>query len=540
MGRAAWFALAVVGAALGAVLVAAPSAGAHAVLTASQPQARDVLNEGPAAVTLTFTEPPELAFSAVQVLDRGGRAYGAGSVEAVPGDPQTLRVGLRPLDRGVYTVNWRVVSRVDGHLTAGSFAFGVGEAVTEEVAVEGVAGPTNRLVMAVGGRWLFYAGLALLVGGAWVGAAAFGDRRPSLVRLWAGAWVAAGAGVAAVGVAQRQLAGVGWGEFLRAPLGRSVLWRAAALGVAGAGILIARRAHRRGWRAGAVAVGVGAAAAAAVHVDAGHAAAASWPGVMVGVQGLHFLAAGAWLGGLAALLVGVGRRPGAAEAAAARRYGTGAAIALAVVVVSGVVRAAEAVGGWGLLVDTEYGRLVLAKSVLVVVLGALGAVNHYRNVPAAGSTVRGLRRVGAAELAVAAGVFGITGLLTTAAPPAGLREAEPSVVVAEGADFGTTVRAHLSATPGMAGDNRFTVRLEDYDSGEPLAADRVSIRFALPANPGIPPSTLELVPGGTGTFVASGSNLVVAGRWRATVVVERAPARWRCPSNWSRGCRTRR
>ncbi|HVL27952.1 MAG TPA: copper resistance CopC family protein, partial [Acidimicrobiales bacterium] len=157
MGRAAWFALAVVGAALGAVLVAAPSAGAHAVLTASQPQARDVLNEGPAAVTLTFTEPPELAFSAVQVLDRGGRAYGAGSVEAVPGDPQTLRVGLRPLDRGVYTVNWRVVSRVDGHLTAGSFAFGVGEAVSEEAAVEGVARPTNRSVMAVGGRWLFYA-----------------------------------------------------------------------------------------------------------------------------------------------------------------------------------------------------------------------------------------------------------------------------------------------------------------------------------------------------------------------------------------------
>ena len=33
---------------------------------------------------------------------------------------------LRPLTRGVYTVVWRAVSRIDGHPTAGAFSFGVG------------------------------------------------------------------------------------------------------------------------------------------------------------------------------------------------------------------------------------------------------------------------------------------------------------------------------------------------------------------------------------------------------------------------------
>ena len=44
----------------------------------------------------------------------------------VDGAPLQFAVGLGDLADGTYTVSWRVVSKDDGHVTAGSFAFGVG------------------------------------------------------------------------------------------------------------------------------------------------------------------------------------------------------------------------------------------------------------------------------------------------------------------------------------------------------------------------------------------------------------------------------
>lgn len=40
-----------------------------------------------------------------------------------PGEAERVRVPLRPLVEGVYVVNWRTVSRVDGDLATESFTF---------------------------------------------------------------------------------------------------------------------------------------------------------------------------------------------------------------------------------------------------------------------------------------------------------------------------------------------------------------------------------------------------------------------------------
>ena len=75
---------------------------------------------------LTFTERPEPGLSSIQVLDTGGQPVERGEAGPVDGAPLQFAVGLGDLADGTYTVSWRVVSKDDGHLTAGSFAFGVG------------------------------------------------------------------------------------------------------------------------------------------------------------------------------------------------------------------------------------------------------------------------------------------------------------------------------------------------------------------------------------------------------------------------------
>jgi copper transport protein len=425
------------------------------------------------------------------------------------------------MPKGVYTVNWRIVSRVDGHLTAGSFAFGVGEPVTEAAVRPAPAVPSNRSPLGVGGRFLLYTGLSGLLGSAWVGALVVRDRRPWSWVLPAAAWVVAALGLGALAVAQRHTTGAGVGDFLAAPLGRAVLWRGLGLVVAGCGLLVARRGAGGARLVGLCLTGAGAAGTVVAHVESGHAAAASWREAMVGLQSAHFLAAGAWIGGLAALLVALGGVPDEAKAAAARRFSVGAGVALGVLVVTGIVRAVDEVDGWRPLLHSGYGRLVLAKGSLLVLLAVLGGLNRRRNVPAAATSLRGLRRVGTAELSLAAGVFAVTGLLTTAPPPARSRVPAPPVVVVDGSDYATTTKVELTASPGQAGQNRFAVHLADFDSGAPVQADRVSARFRLPADPAVGETVLDLVQGRAGTYAALGSNLTLPGRWRVTLLVER-------------------
>jgi copper transport protein len=509
------------GALCAAVLAVASPAGAHALLERSVPPAGAVLQHGPAEVLLTFTEVPEPSLSSVHVLDSTGRQVDAHGSEPVPGEPLELRVPLGALPNGAYTVTWRTVSRVDGHVTGGAFAFGVG--VTPSAAP---AAPTNTWPSpgSVASRWALYTGLAGLLGLAWVWALAFSE--PPLRTWYAGMlWATAAAGTIGLAVSQASDAGVGLGRLLATPLGTALWWRFVPILAAGAALLAAGRAGARGRRGALIAAGLFAAASMLADVLAGHAAATPgplrWPNVAD--QWVHIVSIGTWLGGLAALLAALGPVAGNARAAAARRFSAVAGIALAATALTGVLRAVDEVGRWSALVTTDFGRLVAVKAALLLVLAVLGAVNRYRGVPAAAATVRTLRRIGGTELAVAVAVLGVTGVLTGLAPPSLLRQSGRTTapIVVSGADFATSVRVRLEIAPGYPGTNRFTARIVDYDSRRPVTGARVTLRFTQPERPDVGASTLALVPGAPGTYAADGANMSLTGTWSIDVVIER-------------------
>src|SRR5205807_4816120 len=126
------------------------------------------------------------------------------------------------------------------------------------------------------------------------------------------------------------------------------------------------------------------------------------------------------------------------------------------------------------------------------------------------------------ELLVVAVVLVATGFLQGLAPPASVAAlAVVRPLVLTGHDFGTTVRVEADVSPGTAGFNRFRVTLRDYDSGAPVDAPAVSLRFRLPARPDLGESTLALPPAGPGVYAAQGANLSIDGAWEVTVVVQR-------------------
>ena len=113
-----------IGLLLSGALMLLPRAGdAHAFLDHADPKVGSSVRSSPAAVTLTFTEGVEPAFSKIEVTDGNGNAVAVGPLEHP--EETSLRVSVPALTPGTYRVKWRVVS-VDTHETEGSFTFSIG------------------------------------------------------------------------------------------------------------------------------------------------------------------------------------------------------------------------------------------------------------------------------------------------------------------------------------------------------------------------------------------------------------------------------
>jgi methionine-rich copper-binding protein CopC len=99
-------------------------ADAHAVLDHADPRVGNTV-KSPRAVSLWFTQNLESGFSTIEVLDASGARVNAGNAVVDGADRKLLRVPVKALPAGTYTVKWHVLS-ADSHITEGNFTFQVG------------------------------------------------------------------------------------------------------------------------------------------------------------------------------------------------------------------------------------------------------------------------------------------------------------------------------------------------------------------------------------------------------------------------------
>jgi copper transport protein len=105
--------------ALGLLGPMSPAHG-HAALTGSDPQDGAQLSSAPTTVTVSYAEPPTQN-SRFAVLDGCERDVAA-SIEILN---DTIEATIGEAQPGEWTVEWSVVSAVDGHLTRDDVAFQV-------------------------------------------------------------------------------------------------------------------------------------------------------------------------------------------------------------------------------------------------------------------------------------------------------------------------------------------------------------------------------------------------------------------------------
>jgi putative copper resistance protein D len=190
-------------------------------------------------------------------------------------------------------------------------------------------------------------------------------------------------------------------------------------------------AGRSRWAAAAVL----AAAFAAALVHSGHAAAtAGWLGtVHRAADGLHLIAASAWVGGLLPLvLLLASARRGDLSLALARdatlRFSVLGVISVCVLLATGVMNGWVLAGSMPALVGTDYGRLLLVKVALFLGMVAIAAVNRLRltprlvqaagdaAAPVKGDGVRALARNSVIEATLGLAILVVVGALGTVPP----------------------------------------------------------------------------------------------------------------------------
>jgi copper transport protein len=535
--------------AVGLTVGVAPAAFAHATLLGTQPSNDAVVEESPDRVVLRFDEAVESALGSVRVYDGEGRQVDAGEIERPSSDRVAVSID-RSLQRGTYTVTWRVIS-ADSDPIDGAFIFHVQAPGPQPEGVAAQVLEDTPLVVSAfytGGRFLDYALMLLCVGGVaslvLVLATASTDVRRRLQRRLA--VVALALVVVALAGIVFQAAAAGdlplreaatWNavsEVMQTRFGRFSLARAVlALCLAAVLWQMARNGGRAGRARGGLALALGL-GMIVTPVASGHASV-SGPLSFV-ADYAHVAAAATWTGGLAVLVLGLWlARAGRWRLAerAVPRFSNLAVGAVAALLVAGTINGVIQVkvpGSWSVpsawrgLWESTYGLLLLAKIALVVPLLALGAFNNRYSVPRLRAGIasvlerRRFLRAVCAELAIMVAIVGVTAFLVNA-PPA-RTEVQMHGAVAAAVDFDGQLMAHLSVDPAIAGRNDIHLEFEAPD-GEPAELDEVSLDARL-ASAGIGPLRFEAKPSGEhGAFVVSGAQLPIAGDWQLRVEARR-------------------
>jgi copper transport protein len=518
------------------VVSTAGPASAHAQVVSTDPAAGATLPAAPKAVTVTFDDRVEARADSLRVYDSRGRRVDQGALTRVDGG-KGLRVAVGDLADGGYMTTWRVVSD-DGHPVSGGASWRVGTGTAVDLSMferllNAEGGDTGLHVFAAVVRALLFGGLVVLVGGlgfvllVWPAGAE--DRRARRTLVGAAA-VAGVASALSMGVEAADTAGRGIGAVFQ--LGDAVdTWhgtfgKAAVLRIVVllAVVALASRLDRRGartavWR---LAIGLGAVALFATVSASGHARTGRWTALALPLDIVHQCAGALWLGGLAFLALFV--LPRAVDSHVPERFSRLAMGCVLVVTATGVVQGFRQLRRLSGVRETDYGRILVVKVVLVALVVVFGGMSRSllrardRRDDGVEIDVDELRHrlrlsVGF-ETMLGIGVLVVTSLLVAANPSQTIAARGFAAVKVV---HGTAIEVGVS--PARPGPVTFHVYASNPSAGLTTTYEATATMSL--ASRGITGVAVPLRPTGRSHWTANDVAVPIAGEWtlRVTVVV---------------------
>ena len=472
-------------------------ASAHAILESSSPEPSALLASSPKEILLDFDEQVESTLGDIRVYDSEQREITIKKTVRSSTDASVVTAEVPTLKNGVYVVVWRVVS-ADGHPVSGAFPFEIGTrstgtsaALLEEIlnrteTTSPLGNPMSIL------RLLGFLGLILLIGCVsllWR-SSLLGNARVRKTLRYSSVFIA----VSSLGLLLMQgpyTAGKSWGslfdsvligDVMQTRLGLALFVRAICAFAWGVIALTASASVSSRWRNGVIVTAV---VTIATYATSGHQSAGTLPAVFVPLDMVHLAAISTWVGAL--LVLAIVYRDNDVENEA-KRFSQMATWSMPLVVVTGVVQGLHLMGGISSITQSNFGKLLLLKTLLVACVVLLGSKARGQLQLGGFSSIARIIRW---ESTVVVLVLAVTSLMVAQSP----NSTTPSSV-----SFGATkvqngIVAELTVVPAVVGTAEVHVILTP-PGGSLTPADSVTVQFDLPSRsiPPIPVTMTEIGP----------------------------------------------
>ena len=472
-------------------------ASAHAILESSSPEPSALLTSSPKEIRLDFDEEVEDTLGDIRLYDSEQREVSIGKTVRSASDVSKVSAEVPALKTGVYAVVWRVVS-ADGHPISGAFPFEIGAkstgtsaALLEEVLNRTeTTSPLGNSMSTL--RLLGFLGLILLIGSVsllWR-SALLGNARVRKTLQYSSAFIA----FSSLGLLLMQgpyTAGKSWGslfdtvligDVFQTRLGLALFIRAMCAFAWGVIALTASASVSRLWRIGVIATSV---ITIATFATSGHQSAGTLPGVFVPLDMIHLAAISTWVGALLALAV-ISKDNNVENEA--KRFSLMATWSMPVVVVTGVVQGLHLLGGISTITETNFGKLLLLKTLLVGAVVVFGSKARAKLQLGSFSSIAKIIRW---ESTLVVLVLAVTSLMVAQSP-----NSKPTTPFSFSATkVQNNIVAELSVVPAVVGTAEVHVILTP-PGGSLTPAKSVTVQFDLPSRniPAIPVSMTEIGP----------------------------------------------
>ena len=490
-----------------------PFAAAHPFTEETVPSLTSNSPTGVSEVIVYFSEPVELDFSTIKVLDSNGDQIDNKDTSYYEGEG-SLIVSTPPLEDGVYTVSTKVLSKIDGHLVPDAFLFAVGDAIVDP-ALLGKEKPSELIFLPeAGARFPGLVGQTIVLGVVIASLIIWGTQNKQLIKeeldkiefFHHGKFMSiTGIGLGLVFISNILMIAVQTIRLEASPIdaiqtnfGTTWIIRM-SITIILLGIWFGLDRKKILTKKNQIPLLIATLVLIGTSSMIGHGAASGETSALV-LDYIHNLVAAIWIGGIFYFVFTLLptfsqlKEPIREKMSLLLipRFSIAFIIAIGVVIITGPTLMWFLESDVGLITESVFGQLIILKIAIAAIMIGLGGFFQFRvqknaekNLQSGKITVhKKLKRSLKVDAALGIILLGVVALLTNGTLPAGeiqKVDAQEIVYGFKTVEFTENAKFDIKISPFTSGVNTISVKVSDFDGNQLYDSDQIKVKLSNPS-----------------------------------------------------------
>ena len=494
-------------------LTSIPFVSAHPFTDETIPNLSSNAPTGVSEVIVYFSEPVELNFSTIKVLDNNGNQIDNKDTDYYQ-DEKSLIVTTSPLEDGVYTVTTKVLSKIDGHLVPSAFLFAVGDVVIDPKLLDNQSSAELIFFPEAGARFPGIVGQTIVLGVIIASLIIWGTQNKQLIKEELEQieithhqkfMSITGIGLMLIFISNILMIAIQTVRLETSPIEAiqtnfgSIWLIRMAITIILLGIWFGLDRKKNLTKKTQIPMLIAMLALIATSSLIGHGAASGETPALI-LDYIHNLVAAVWIGGIfyfvftllptLSQLKEINREK--MSLVLIPRFSIAFIISIGIVVITGPTLMWFLESDVGLITESVYGQLIMLKIAIAVVMIGLGGFFQFRVQKNAEknfqsqkfSVHKKLKRLLKVDAALGIILLGVVALLTNGTLPAGEIQnvdAQEIIYGFKTTEFTENAKFDIQISPFSSGINTILVKVSDFDNNPIYDSNQIKVKIANPS-----------------------------------------------------------